>query len=176
MLAQGNVLLCNYSVCIPIDFLPHHYPLWENVNNTWLTNCQMRICLLGSKWNSQVFDWDYPWHWTVLWRTILSTSIFSQCVCFIYVCSGHLSTTYHSGVIAQYYMTFAEINFYCSSAVQQLLPTPFPLLLFFFFFQQWQQRIPWVNVKRSKESNVFLCLYVVSLSFLTLFEPFTSWT
>lgn len=160
MLAQGNVLLCNYSVCIPIDFLPHHYPLWENVNNTWLTNCQMRICLLGSKWNSQVFDWDYPWHWTVLWRTILSTSIFSQCVCFIYVCSGHLSTTYHSGVIAQYYMTFAEINFYCSSAVQQLLPTPFPLLLFFFFFNNDNKEFPGWMLRDLKSP---MCFYAFML-------------
>ena len=31
--AQGNILLCDYTVCIHIDFLPHHHPLWGNVNN-----------------------------------------------------------------------------------------------------------------------------------------------
>lgn len=35
LLAQENTLLYHYTVCIHIDFLPHHHPLWGNVNNAW---------------------------------------------------------------------------------------------------------------------------------------------
>lgn len=68
LLAHGNTLLCHYIVCIHIDFLPHHHPLWGNVNNAWrspIARCSFaRLLLSGTHsyltcnflWRSIVFQ------------------------------------------------------------------------------------------------------------------------
>lgn len=72
LLAQGNTLLCHYTVCIHIDFLRHHHPLWGNVNNAWrspIARCWFfRLLLSGTH---SYLTCNFLWRSIVLQRTII---------------------------------------------------------------------------------------------------------
>lgn len=72
LFAQGNTLLCHYTVCIHIDFLPHHHPLWGNVNNAWrsaIARCLFARLLLSG--THSYLTCNFLWRSIVLQSTII---------------------------------------------------------------------------------------------------------